>query len=1266
MHATRGRVAQTAPAGPRAARALDRSRLNPREAVAVRCDVDMRGRSRAIRDSFTTRGSRALGGQLRRAGELALESRRDLVAGRRAAAYRIFVVCCAAIDLGGPSSGPHTARVARWKLYEHLSSGATLNSSWRRRWLVACDAGMNRAGEGDMLGEMRTRRNTSRELTLLGIGRAALWLSLAWSLVAGIVACTRSDSPAPTTVGQSSDARQAGQGGERNPEARKVPELGSGRFALLPWTAEIVDFEYFDASRIEPRFQFETALDALGAHLPEFFASIDDSGELVEVRVGAHTRRFTIGELGNGVAVAHRLREILEFVQAQSQLDDEEVRELEYAAVNGFLSPLDPHTVLLNPKQHVALGVRTRGRFGGIGAEIVAGDRRIRIVRVLPGTPAEKAGLLDDDLVLRIDGRSTVNMSARQAQEVLRGAVGTEVSLEVRRGKSVETIAIERGMIDIPAVNALALSDGVGYVQLTRFQEDAAQSVADAVKELVESGSTSLVFDLRHNSGGLLTQATKIVDLFVREGELVSVLSASGRESDPAERSIVVPESMPLVVLIDQNSASAAEIVSGSLKNLGRALVVGRTSFGKGTVQRLRTVEPEGRELSLKLTIAEYRVANDGKIRSRGVTPDLPLFPVRFGVLPGVGRLYDAEVFEEVRERARAAHLPSARHDRALLDAIEGGPRPLRYLDEPRTAADTDTNTDTDTDEVGENEGKAESGKTDEPEKISAMERRRRRIAADPEIEIAARLALRLRGTSDAKGRAAALAETRQLLEVEEDRRIVAALAEDDIDWRGQLGVGSDLGLEVSARIVSLGESKAKKSKKRRLRPKKQLRKRVEQRPLAGEPFTIAIRVRNPHDRRVERINLRTRCEQSELDGIELAIGALAPGAEITRELQIQMMPWRPDLTTRLELVVHAGEPDTEPDGQAHLALSVRGRPQPDLAFDYWIVDDPKALGRAPKRPELELLPDQEAFTVAGNGDGSLQPGERVLLAFRVHNRGKAIAEDLRVLVRNRSGAHALLEEGELDLGSLVGGGSKAGAVGLAISPRAIPGTKLDLESIVGDARVRVSVARELPLVVVAPTPEELVFERGRYQVVPATGAERTSLWFESRSSAPVVAQLPRGQVVDVVARRGPWAAIELRGARRLWLAASDLKPVAKGKSRRRAAEPKGLLSIVDPPHVQLSEVSLATDADSVALRGDVTDDVRVRDVVVHVRVPGSRAPERKVYHRANPSAKGEHSRSLAFSADVPLEPGSNLVTITTRDEDKVAREKRIWVYRHE
>lgn len=1015
---------------------------------------------------------------------------------------------------------------------------------------------------------------------------------------------------------------------ERDAEAMvEALRLDERDFPLLIWSAHVVRQDYYDKGRFDPVGQVAAAADQLGLHTPEFFATVSSAGEgrSLEVTVRDQSRSFALTGIHDLDAAADILEQVLAFTAEVLSLRDEPLHELEYAAINGFLSPLDPHTILLTPEESAELGVKTRGSFGGIGAEIVARERRITVVRVLPGSPAERAGLQDDDIILEVDDQSTVNLTSADAQALLRGPIDSEVVLQVRRGDATETITITRGLIAIPTVVAEMLPDRVGYLQVTTFQEDTAVKLLEALERFQADGELAgLVIDLRGNSGGLLAQAVGILNQFVTGGELVIVHSALGREHQDATEEIVVPKTVPVVTLVDETSASASEIVGGSMKHLDRGVILGRSSFGKGTVQELRKATPYGREVALKMTIAEYRVAGDRKIQSVGVIPDLRLLPVELLEYDGVARLYDTERFERQRERARTAHLPSAIHDtHAVAEAaLAHSALSLRYLA---------TN--------------PASGGPGDPKAPDAEPRQMQ----DPEIRLARAVALALDGHSGRRAQLDALPTIVEQLRAAETESVSAGIERWDIDW-SPIDEADDATtkLEVAATIFGDGPHPA------------------------GEPFRLHVEVHNPSDRALEQVHLITDCARDELDGIELLIGKLEPGASESRDIDLQVLPWHVDFVDTLTVHAHVGEPEAEPDGESHLELAIVGAPRPQFSFDYWIIDDPRLASKGPERPPHEPWPGEQPFTVQGNGDGLLQPGERVLLGFAAHNVG-GDAPDARVLLRNLSGRQGLLEEGLVVHGPL-GQGSFMGAFGISISPSADPTQPLELELIVGDGLLRESVDDKLRFRIVPG--RDAIARNERPEKWTVSGDEPVRLYNGADASAPVVTEVPAGAVLEVTGTVDGWLAIAgPKGqGRQLWAPADLLERGGTGRpttiaSDRRMVDPPVLDAItVDGASVDSGDVGDGhggvVSSSSVALAGTASHPVRVRDVVVTVRASGPSQPERKVFYLANRALEGEGAKTLTFDAEIPLEPGSNRVTILVRDHDKVERRRDLWLFR--
>ena len=979
-------------------------------------------------------------------------------------------------------------------------------------------------------------------------------------------------------------------------------QLDRRRFPLTVWAAYVVQQEYFDKERINPREQFAEALRHLGLNTPEFFAAV--VGDAATVTVADFRREFSLTELTDLPSVADRLEEVLAFVQESLRLDAEATHKVEYAAINGMLAPLDPHTILLTPEEHTDLGVKTRGQFGGIGAEIREDERRIRIVKVLPNSPAAAAGLKDGDLLLQIDKQSTINLRSADAQLMLRGPIDTKVSVKIQRGQETLTLTITRKIIRVDSVTASLLPGKIALLEISTFQENTGEQVRKALADLTPAGEAlrGVVLDLRDNSGGLLTQAVEVVDALVAEGELVIVRSALGREAEDAAPAINLPADAAVVALINEDSASAAEIVSGGIKALGRGVVVGRPSFGKGTVQLLKPQNLYGRELALKMTIAEYQVAGDTKIQTVGVRPDLAIYPVELSDITAVANYFDTERFERRRESTQVAHLPSAKHEAAFAGEAAGdGPR-LRYF-----------------------AGRQGTPLPRPAEGPAAM--------ADPEVQIARDVADALAGLSDSKQRAARLAALTGEIAAREDQKIADGIAATKIDWAGALGAGSDPTLELRARVVD------------------------DKKIAAGQPFTLRVEVTNRGSEPAERVHVITDCLRDELDGIELLLGRIEPGATVSRDVRLYVMAWHTDLVDTLRVDVHAGEPGPAADATTTVRFDIAGLPRPRFAYDYWIVDDPELATAAPQRPKSPPIPGEPPFAVRGNGDGVLQPGEQVLLALEIRNDSGADSSDARALVHNMSGAQVLLEEGFLQLGKIPARGAVRGAFGLSVSEQADPNKPVELEVIVADVVVRESVRHKFDVPLGPPASG---FVAGPARVV--AGEEPVRLYNAADGQARQLAEVAGGTALDILGTAGGWSAALAGPGRRAWLPSDLVK--AGGAPGKGGKLPDRPALLVQPPVIELDPVAPVAAGATVEIRGTARHEGRVRDVVVAVKPPGTAQVERKLDYRANPAHQGAAARSLDFSAQVPLEPGSNRVLVTARDGDDIEATREVWVFR--
>ncbi len=316
--------------------------------------------------------------------------------------------------------------------------------------------------------------------------------------------------------------------------------------------------------------------------------------------------------------------EVIELVE-KNYVDQVEPKELIEKAIEGMVQSLDPHSQFLPPEAFQELQVDTRGEFGGIGIVITVKDKVITVISPIQGTPAYEAGIEAGDKIIKVDGELTQDMALWEAVRKMRGPKGTEVVITVVREEVKEPIdfTLVRDIIPIESVKAITLRPGYGYIWITNFQENTTEDLRQALADMDAGGEPlkGLVLDLRDNPGGLLNQAVSVADLFLDNGEIVSIKGRLDKNTKAFRaRDNDVSYSFPMIVLINGGSASASEIVAGALQDHKRALLLGTTTFGKGSVQ---TVESLRDGYGLKFTIARYYTPNGRSIQAQGISPDI-------------------------------------------------------------------------------------------------------------------------------------------------------------------------------------------------------------------------------------------------------------------------------------------------------------------------------------------------------------------------------------------------------------------------------------------------------------------------------------------------------------------------------------------------------------------------------------------------------------------------------------------------------------------
>lgn len=727
-----------------------------------------------------------------------------------------------------------------------------------------------------------------------------------------------------------------------------------------------VNNNYVDPSRVHPKEMLLKGLDAIQRSIAQVLVRHEENSPTLTVRVDTHEQTFQVGDVNAPWDLENRWREIFTFLQEHLRGTEVDLRDVEYIAANGMLRTLDPHSIALTPDQFHEMQIQTGGHFGGLGIVISIRDGLLTVMNPMPGTPAARAGLRRYDRIVKIGEESTTNMALSEAVNRLRGPEGSPVTIWVTRAgtggwQQPRRFDITRAVISVRSVESRLLSGGVGYAKIKSFSENTADELTQAVHEMREQGMRSLLLDLRGNPGGLLEQAVRVADLFLQDGTVV--ITAGNRREERDEREARAPGTepdYPLAVLIDGGSASASEIVAGALKNNNRAVIVGQTSFGKGSVQTIRSLPDGG---ALKITIAQYLTPGNVSIQGVGITPDIELDPMTVDALD-----MDLDVDRTfTRESDLSAHLTNAR--------ARGDQRPaevLRYY-------------------------------------FSSEERDQLRLRGADDLsddgfreDYPIRFVREFLAGAPRSGRREEIADARSLVErhgTEQLRLAAQALAALHVDWSD----GTDGGppnLDV-AMETSRGDNTG----------------------VPGERFDLTVRVTNRGSAPVYRLRATTKSDNPLFENRELVFGRINPGEtrSWTAPLGIcEFQGYRPGTTSlpapgtpkrclvpRASLSRQDGirlewtaSNNRVPTASPTLRASIHGLERPTFAYGWQLAEQPRS----------------------GNGDGRVQVGEQLSLYVTVRNVGRGRSFMTHANLKNLSGAGVLLHDARFNIDNMAPG----------------------------------------------------------------------------------------------------------------------------------------------------------------------------------------------------------------------------------------------------
>jgi carboxyl-terminal processing protease len=865
--------------------------------------------------------------------------------------------------------------------------------------------------------------------------------------------------------------------------ARKSAPYDLTQLNAVNETLKRVRGTYVEPGRVQPRQMFLSALNQIQRRVAQVIVLHEDKAATVKVRVDTEEKSFRVDNIKGHWDVSARLREVFVFLQSNLRDRDVDLREVEYAACNGMLRTLDPHSVYMSPQAYKDMTLSTTGHFGGLGIVISIRDQMLTVMRPMPGTPAGKAGLKRFDRIMKINNESTLNMPLDDAVQRLRGPAGSKVTIWVQRdGEGGWTgwrpFELEREEINIKSVESRALGGGVGYIRIRQFQGSTADELDKALEEVQSKGRLqSLVLDLRSNPGGLLDQATKVADRFLTDGMIVATVGGrEGREVKHARPSGAEPTA-PIVVIVDGQSASASEIVAGALKNLDRAVVIGQTTFGKGTVQMVYPDMPEG--AALKLTVAQYLTPGDVSIQGVGVPPDIELDPMTADML-------EMDLF-------RPEDLPRERDlNKSLFNAAQRTrERPfftLRY---------------------------------NLPESERARMRDEGEAAEDQfRLDFPIRFAQKLAAALEVGPRAKVLRAARPLLDQVQQAELTAVsadLARFGIDW-GAPSAGQGEGPRAGDFAVSVETD------------------RKDHTVVAGEPMSMKVTVTNKGKEPIYQLRAVTKSDGEYYDAKELVFGKLMPGESrsatapmgfcdvdgrkpgSTRPLpqdakRVCVIP--KDAVLRQDVVkVRFYAEGGEPPAEAEIRPTIQSLPRPVFAYTYQIVDN---------RP--------------GNGDGQLARGEGATVYLTVKNVGTGRSYETQANIRNLAGNGLLLHAGRFDVSGMKPGETRDVAFTFDVL-QALEPNVADIELSVVDRDLRVASVERLSIPI-TKTGLALADASGRGRTAASVAVRGQPV-----ASAPVVAQLYKASVVEQLGRFGDFTKVRLGGARFGFVETAALKPV--------------------------------------------------------------------------------------------------------------------------
>jgi carboxyl-terminal processing protease len=931
---------------------------------------------------------------------------------------------------------------------------------------------------------------------------------------------------------------------------------------------------YVDPVRVEPRRMLYAALDGVQFNIPEVLVEPDPTHNKVRVTVNDKPETFDTEDVDSPWRLASKLKKVFRFIELNIN-SGADLAKVEYAAVNGMLSTLDPHSILMDPEQARDMDVSTSGKFGGLGIVIRMIERKLTVVKPMKDTPASRKGIKAGDHIVRINQEPTENLTSNEAVDRMRGDPKTPVTLYIERKGTDGVLRFDlvRDVIRVSQVEHKLLDKSVGYVKVKQFSKGIASDVADAMRDLSAKGASAWILDLRGNPGGLLEEAVQLSDLFVDSGTIVTTVSGRDREARRAEHGFGDTTSS-LAVLVSGGSASASEIVAGALKNLDRAAIIGTRTFGKGSVQELYDNDDHSK---LKLTIAQYLTPGDRSIQNLGIVPDIQL-----------QRMYVPDKNDSPQDYVRLL-APTRTYGEKDLDAhlvstyakdVDKPAFEVPFLVDRKKPV---------TGEVPEVKPPEEDDTPDDDD-----------ITEDFEMRFAKQLVSSVTAATRPKlvaGAAKLVASVRG----DEEKKLVAALQAIGVDWStGPAPTAAKPNLEVSIAASPSGSVKA------------------------GDTVTVTTTVKNIGSEPAYRVLSRLQGDDPVFEDAELPIGKVAPGETRTYAAKLQVPKDALDRVDRLSVEVR--EAHNAPVHVTPAELKIEAAPRPVFAYAWQLIDD-------------------------GNGDGLVQRGERYRLQVQIKNTGAGPTQEATVLLRNATGDGVVLDKSRAELKEPLAPGQIREIEFPLATDASLRGNEMVVELMAYDAALDVQASDKLHFKL---SPAVAAAARTGDVTVKASTAIRSG----ASEDTSVVGYAGKGASYPALASFGAWTKVKLNAAG----TKVGFIPAAAASAGGSGQGQFTQMWNSTPPTIALNLKGLETSADTYRLSGNVSGEQHVEDVYIFVSNQRAKIESRKVFYRSNRS--GKDSKLLELSTELPLWPGSNMITVVARASAEVRSVKTLFVYR--